>query len=202
MPTLKVTAEHVTSTRAYEQVNARNGIDEIDDAVAVTIASWWQSPGYIGKALAALASGAEVDYHALVEDLSLTLKDGGYHDRTMPASDRQALDMLGTWLSQRTQSGTRDYTPAVSPVLRYASIVFQQGDDAQETLDIIGDFGVHAGLVHLRTWQNEVDPYAYETYDNPPHGTDDRVSDLFGRTAVGSARPNASWNSRLPCTRC
>lgn len=84
--------EHVSSVYAYRQCDERQGIDEIDDAVAATIASWWQSSGTAGSAFAALASGAPVDHSAVLNDVwaSLLETDSGTRDRL-------ALEMLATW---------------------------------------------------------------------------------------------------------
>jgi len=169
--TIQIRAQHTDSSTATAQVKARYGVDEVDDAVAVTIASWWQSPGTVGRHLAALASGAPVSYQDLADDIAGTRRTPG----AVSVDAKRELDMLSTWAIQRTAANTRDYTPAESPVMRYASVVFQQGDDAAETLDIIDRKGEHAGLVHLAQWLGDSDPYAYETYDNPPHGSDDRT---------------------------
>lgn len=179
MATLRVRAEHVSDEQAYRQVRARHGVDEIDDAVAVTIASWWQSPGTVGRHLAALASGAEVDHADLLDDIAATRQAENYYGSShwprMSSDDRDALDMLATWTLQRTASGTRDYAPAAHSVMRYASIAFLQGDEASEALDVIERRGPQAGISHLAQWLHESDPYCYETYDEPPNGADDHV---------------------------
>lgn len=177
MSTIQIKAQHVTSNEAYRQVAARSGIDEIDDAVAVTIASWWQSPSTPGNILAALASGAAVEYDDLVDDIYATRwVHGASSGLAIPRTDRQALDALSTWAIQRTAANTRDYAPVVSPVLRYASVHFQQGEDARDALDIIDRKGAQAGLEYLAQWVFTSDPYAYEVYDNPPH---DSWGDVF-----------------------
>lgn len=182
MAKIKVRASHVDTNRAYRQVRARHGVDELDDAVAVTVASWWQSPGSVGRYLAALASGAEVDGAQLADDIAKTRQDHGYYthmrgvnDGRMSRDDRMALDALSTWITKRTNAGRHDYRPDAPIATRYASIVFQQGDDAEETLTIISNDGESAGLAHLTQWHNDSGPYAYESYDDPPHGTDDSI---------------------------
>ena len=176
--TIRVRTTHVTSEQAYAQVRARSGIDEIDDAVAVTIASWWQSPGTIGRHLAALASGAQVDSDALQDDITATRRAEHYYGSDgwprMSSGDRMALDALSTWIIQRTRAGRDAYRPKVSPVMRYANVVFLQGEDADETLEIIERDGQQAGLSHLRQWQTG-DSHGYDLYANPPHGADDRT---------------------------
>lgn len=175
MTKIQVKASHVDNV--YAQVKARQGIDEIDDAAAVTIASWWASPGAVGKHLASLATGAVVDSAELLADIAATRQTENYYGGQswprMSSDDRTALDALSTWVLQRTNAGRHDYTPVVPAIMRYASIVFQQGDDATETLSIIQSKGTPAGLAHLAQWLGDSDPYAYQTHDNPPHGSDD-----------------------------
>jgi hypothetical protein len=95
--TIQIRARHVSSDEAYAQVTARYGSDEIDPAVAVTIASWWQSPGSVGQHLAAFASGAPVDDVALLDDIAATRREQGYPVGMAPR-DRKALDMLATFV--------------------------------------------------------------------------------------------------------
>lgn len=84
---------HMRSEDAYAMVTDRYGAGkgEITDECAVTIASWWQSPGSIGSDFAALASRGTVAVSALLDDIAAT-----YREAT-DARDRQALDMLATW---------------------------------------------------------------------------------------------------------
>jgi len=83
-------------TRAETEWDVHNsyvGGWEISDSTAVTIASWWQSPGSVGSAFAALASGAPVVLGDLLDDIRQTR-------RTLPPdqeADVRALDMLATW---------------------------------------------------------------------------------------------------------
>lgn len=84
---------HTSRTIAYEQVNDRYGVREVDDAVAVTIASWWASSGTLGRAHAALSTGATCNLRELLDEIAvnrdLYVMDGSLDDK--------ALDMLGTW---------------------------------------------------------------------------------------------------------
>lgn len=98
---------HLSSREVDEMCSARHGVEEITDACAVTIASFYQSPGVTGKGFAALASGRAVDVDLLLENI--------HYARTLdvpalPADEqepaRHALDMLATWaLSKVRQSG-------------------------------------------------------------------------------------------------
>jgi len=80
----------------YDIHNSYVGGWEISDATAVTIASWWQSSGSVGYALAALASGAPIDTQELLDDIYRTrhLSTDAQH---MTETDKRALDMLATW---------------------------------------------------------------------------------------------------------
>ena len=82
--------EHLYTADVLDMVEARHGVVEITDAAALTIASWWQSAGYIGSAFAELASTGSVDADALSRDIAAVY--GEAHP-----TDRQCLDMLGTW---------------------------------------------------------------------------------------------------------
>lgn len=82
---------HETSNVAYAQARVRRGQQEIDDAVALTIASWWQAPAGKARAFATLASTHKVEYHALADAI---------HEAYLEAEtldDKLALDMLSTW---------------------------------------------------------------------------------------------------------
>jgi len=90
--------EHAYSVQAMDdiaQVLGQTGPlesrREILDSTALTIASWWQSPGSIGRAFAELASTGSVDSDALAADISATYREASNAD------DRVALDVLGTW---------------------------------------------------------------------------------------------------------
>lgn len=96
MSNIKVTAPIIPSGEAQDDIahvvagTTLSDDGEITDATARTIASWWQSPGSIGGALAALASGATVDRAALLEDINLT-------GRTASPMWPEELECLATW---------------------------------------------------------------------------------------------------------
>ena len=74
------------------------------DSAAVTIASWYQSPGKDSRALAALASGAPADVEDLLREIDGALEYGDDHD---------ALRMLADWVrirSSRPTTGQYSYT--------------------------------------------------------------------------------------------
>jgi hypothetical protein len=87
------TVTRVSSSVARQQVDERYGAREVDDSVAVTIASWWASTGTLGRAHAALATGATCNLRELLDEIAvnrdLYVLDGSLDDK--------ALDMLGTW---------------------------------------------------------------------------------------------------------
>jgi hypothetical protein len=94
----------VADTREHaREGTVRNAVREawptrepISDACALTIASWWQSPGSVGAAMATLASTGSVDCTALLDDIGATM-------RTQPTAgirnrqDFDALIALQTW---------------------------------------------------------------------------------------------------------
>lgn len=97
MGTVQTNARHLTSPDAVDAVDAaayRGG--RISDAAAATIASWWQSPGRIGRTLAALASGLPVEVEDLVADIDATIREADERHH-LDAADRRALAALAAW---------------------------------------------------------------------------------------------------------
>lgn len=93
MATVQTTAPILTSAEADRDILAVYAGDvarEVTDSTARTIASWWQSPGRIGRTLAALASGLPVDAGELLDDIHATRQESGYGTHT-------DLDCLATW---------------------------------------------------------------------------------------------------------
>ncbi|GAB4988595.1 MULTISPECIES: hypothetical protein [Mycobacterium avium complex (MAC)] len=98
--TIQVSVAHVSEDYARRDIASvyDGGGREIEPATAVTIASWWQSPGGIGKALAAFASGSPVSRQELLDDIAATRTEHGYHTLAMLPRDRHALDCLSTFV--------------------------------------------------------------------------------------------------------
>lgn len=96
----RVPITQVGSDEAYEQCRLRDGFGEIDDAVAVTICAWWQSPGGYGRAMAELASTGSCNVHELLDDIYFTRK----HDAKL-GRDLLALAMLATWALRHPSRG-------------------------------------------------------------------------------------------------
>lgn len=97
MTTIKVgQSRHLSSDEVYAMVQERLGKEEITDACAVTIASFWQSPRGNGYAMAQLASTGTVDYDDLKDSIHLTRREAVEHYGAS-SPDVAALDMLGTW---------------------------------------------------------------------------------------------------------
>lgn len=70
----------------------------ISDATAATIASWWQSPGSVGRHLAALASGCEVDSEDVLSDIDRTVIS-----ERLSEFDVTALELLREWAEWQGQ---------------------------------------------------------------------------------------------------
>jgi len=75
---------------------------EIRPEVAATIAGQWQSSGAIGSALAALASGAEVDHEAVLDDIAATRQSLTIADDLWAFG---ALDCLAVFVIGLAQKG-------------------------------------------------------------------------------------------------
>lgn len=83
--------QHVSSTDAERAITEAIRDGKIpNDAVAATIASWYQTPGGPGKAFATLASGALVD-----------LDDLYYAVRHEAGSSPRHMWALGLWVASK-----------------------------------------------------------------------------------------------------
>jgi len=89
------TRQQVPSATVGREVRECVGVREVSDSVAVTIASWWQSSGTEGSALASLASGCAVDSEDVLRDVAAARRQAPIGPEG--DFDRLALDMLGTW---------------------------------------------------------------------------------------------------------
>ena len=107
--TLTVKTRHAMSSEIDDQVAERYGVAEIDDHVAVGLAAWYQSPGGIGRVLAALASGATVTHDDLADDIHATRQEVIRHGEPDRDGMLRQLDLLSTWAVDRTAANTRDY---------------------------------------------------------------------------------------------
>lgn len=97
---IQVRERHLPSVEVLDQVRERVGREELTDAAAVTIASWYQAPRGTGSVLATFASGLPVNREDLSRDVSDTIDE--CYDR-LGNLDRRALDMLGTWVLHRCE---------------------------------------------------------------------------------------------------
>jgi hypothetical protein len=89
---------HLSEAEALAEVAAQEGREEVSDACAVTITSWWQSPGRVGRAFAQLASTGSVRLEALAEDISATFAELRTVGLNAANSDQwRALEALATW---------------------------------------------------------------------------------------------------------
>ena len=85
------TLNHVPSDTAYAQIAARLGTREVDDAVAVTIASWFAGQDAAGRIMAELSTTARVQLGPLMDAIRAEWT------QCIEPRDRLALDMLATW---------------------------------------------------------------------------------------------------------
>lgn len=83
---------HMSSADALAMCQRRRGEQEITDACAVTVASFWQSSGTRGSAFAALASTGTVELQTLLDDIHYS-----YVNEAGSLDDKLMLDMLATW---------------------------------------------------------------------------------------------------------
>lgn len=109
MTMLQVQVSHAQSSTVDDQIAERYGVAEVDDSVAVALASWYQSPGSVGRILAALASGTVVGFQELMDDIHATRREIDRHNEADAPTMRRQLDMLATWVIDRTQADTQNY---------------------------------------------------------------------------------------------
>ena len=95
--------QHLTGREAAAEVADRWGREEISDACALTIASWWQAPNGPGQAFAQLASTGSVPLEALADDISGALDTLRQHGTDTP--DWRALSMLAAWALHHPSRG-------------------------------------------------------------------------------------------------
>lgn len=93
------TTEQQGSDYVHAIVNgiiASKGPDRmIGDSVAITIAAWWQSPGWSGKAFAELASTGSADHEELLANLHNAVKEADND------ADRNCLIALFAWIMRK-----------------------------------------------------------------------------------------------------
>jgi hypothetical protein len=108
-------------------------IAETEDPVAEAraIAAQWQSPGSIGKVLAAVASGIRTDRHRLIDDIRATIR----HDKPSFA-DHMELERLREWAETDTDlltgpaDGMRVFTNwHVRDVLRWHQLTPEEREE-------------------------------------------------------------------------
>jgi hypothetical protein len=73
-------------------------------------------------------------------------------------------------LAKRFKKGIKENVGGVE----YHSIVFMQGDDAKEALNIFNENGTKAAIKHLSQWDYGHDN-EHSPYDKPPWGSNDRI---------------------------
>lgn len=88
----------MSEAEVLTEVRAAYGEREVSDECARELASWYQSPGSVGHVLAALASGADWDLDAVLDDIAATRRDcpRDYYGDS-PRSVWLQLDVLATW---------------------------------------------------------------------------------------------------------
>lgn len=141
--------------------------------------------------------GAPVDVDAAVRTLASFLSAAGESCRYAldhPGSEPENLDLFPSWVAEAAYLNADELamlcaeeellddptnTDRAVPAT-YVSVVFQQGDDVGETLNIIDENGPQAALEHLAQWdfghETEEAAEAYGGfYDEPPAGDDDRT---------------------------
>lgn len=88
--------DHLRSEDAIAQVHERyEAGEEISDACAATIASWWQGPGVMSREFTRLSTGGTFNPTLLLEEISYARGD------VKTNADHRALDMLATWAMHR-----------------------------------------------------------------------------------------------------
>ena len=102
--TIRVRTSILISDTAWRDIRRSVGVKEVEPHTAVTIAAWYQSPGSVGKHLAALASGCEVSVDDVLDDIAATRRDFP-RDYQSAESNWLALDMLSTFVINHTEEG-------------------------------------------------------------------------------------------------
>lgn len=91
---------HLGSDAAWSEIAACEGVREISDASAVTVASWWQGPRGPASTFAALVSHCPVTVADLCDAIAFERSQISGYGRVADR-DRLALSMLATWALNR-----------------------------------------------------------------------------------------------------
>lgn len=94
----------LTTEEVREEVEKKFGVQEVSDACAATIASWYIAPTATGAVLASFATGCPVDKDVLYRDYQDTLKE--HWDRA-DEFEEKCLSMLGSWIVAVGRPGRR-----------------------------------------------------------------------------------------------
>lgn len=87
---------HLRGPEVAQHVMARHKAgEEISDACAATIASWWQGPGQWSREFTRLSTGGVFNPSALLQEISVA------RGEVNTKIDELALDMLATWAMSR-----------------------------------------------------------------------------------------------------
>lgn len=95
---LIITAPSVPHAMQAE-IESRDFVQPLTDGMALAIAAMWQSPGSIGSALAAFASGVSVPVSDVLDDITATIK----HDVPSLEGTRDLL-ALYAWIVAQAQA--------------------------------------------------------------------------------------------------
>lgn len=96
----------VTSDVVEAEISERYGEREVSDAVALTIASFFQSPGGLGRHFAQLASTGTVDLTHLLDAINAE-REALLPNHPDLAQSHRMLDMLATWGINRPEAADR-----------------------------------------------------------------------------------------------
>jgi hypothetical protein len=139
---------------------------------------------------------APVDADAAVRTLASFLSAAGESYRyalNHPGSEPENLGLFPSWVAEAAYLNGDELAmlaaeeellddPTTDPAVpaMYVSVVFQQGDDASDTLNILNESGPQAAVDHLVQWdfgrETEEAAEVYDgIYDEPPAGADDRT---------------------------
>lgn len=131
--------------------------------------------------------GAPVDAKAAVRTLASFLSAAGESYRYVlehPDSEPENLDLFPLWVAEAAylnadelaafdldDEGPDDGVGEAAGQARFIGVVFQQGDDAAETLEILNERGWHAAIEYLAQW--DLGPESEETAEANGHVYDE-----------------------------
>lgn len=95
--TIQISGHLLSEDEVREQMQDVENDEVVPNQIAKTIASWWHSPGTVGRTISQLSHGIEFDTDELIEDIDKTIAQSNWS-----ADNRLELALLRIWAEHWT----------------------------------------------------------------------------------------------------